>query len=546
MKSLLLFFLVLISIPSFLSAQDIPVSMKNEALYDFVDELATAQFIHVNQVVKPYTQAQIKQWLTDAEVHYNRMSKRQQAEWRFYKTNMSWPHLDSTVNKHQHSTLIQREFGVFSLAPLGVYSDNGKVAISLKPVLNAQFLSNDKGMFYHRSYGAEFLLHTGNWSAYGNLQDYAESEQMYVDQYLVNHTGGNYKNLDYSDMRGGLSYANSWVSVGMVKDYLSWGTQEHGANIISDQAPSFGQLRLKIHPVDWFEFNYVHGWLVSNVIDSTDSYIQSNGIHRDVMHGKYIAANMLTLYPWRSLNLSFGNSIVYGADEAQWQYLNPFMFYKSVDHTYNSTDGAGANVGQNSQMFFDVSFRGIKHVLLYYTLFVDELKMERWKHADEHNFYSYKAGIKVSNLLPNVFFGAEYTHTVPITYQHDILTTTFASNDYNLGHYLRDNAEELYAYVQYKPLRNLQLKLDYCLVRKGEEYGYVRQSPDLVKHSFIEDESYRSSSWEFKAQYLLAYEMLFYVGVGQSETSGADVELYTPDFNRGKHFNFSFGANIGF
>lgn len=527
------------------NAQDIPIPTDNEALYEFIDELASSHFISVNQLVKPYSQKQVEQWLIAAGTYVDEMTVRQKKEWQFYSDNIVWKAVDS-LQLANRIDLIDGENMAFSLSPLGFYAHTEKMTFALKPILKAQFYTNSNGTIYNRSVGAAMDLTVGNWGFYANLQDYSEKETLAKSSYLVNMTGGNYKGADHSDMRGGVTYTNKWVSLGLVKDYVEWGTNQNGANIISDRAPSFAQLKLKIKPVKWFEFNYVHGFLVSDVIDSTESYVMSNGDVRDVMHGKFIAANMFTLYPHKTLGLSLGNSIVYSADNAKVQYLNPMMFYKSVDHTYNSTDGTGRNVGQNSQMFFDVSFRGIKNVFLYYTLFVDELKMERWKNDDEFNFYSYKTGVKFTQLLPNTSFGFEYTHTTPLTYQHHVTTTTFESNSYNMGHYLRDNAEEYYAFIHYRPLKNLRFKLSYTHVRKGEEYGYSLTDPDLVKHPFIEEVKYQNSTWEFLSEYQLAYDMFFNFRIGQSNTSGEDLATYVPPHFQGKQFNVMFGANIGF
>ena len=536
--------LILLTAKFSLFSQGIPVSLDNEALYEFVDEMAASHFIVVNQVVKPYSHQQVYKWLVEAESSYTKMTYRQREEWKFYKENILWQKED-TAKLENRIDLFQRENGALSLSPLGFYSRNETMSLALKPILSAQFMNNSNGMIYHRSVGAAMELTIGNWGFYGNIQDYSEKENLARSSYLVNMTGGNYKGQDHSEMRGGVNYENDWVSVGLVKDFMEWGTNQNGANIISDRAPSFAQIKLKISPVEWFEFNYVHGFLVSDVIDSTESYLLSNGDRREVMHGKYIAANMLTLYPFKTLGVSVGNSIVYSADNAKAQYLNPFMFYKSVDHTYNSTDGSGRNVGQNSQMYFDLSFRGIKNCFLYYTLFVDELKMERWKNKDEHNFYSYKTGIKLTQLIPNTSFGIEYTHTTPITYQHDITTTTFESNSYNMGHYLRDNAEEIYTYVNFRPVKNLRFKFSYTYVKKGEEYGYSRSSADVM-HPFIEEVRYENSTWEFLSEYQLAYDMFFNFRIGQSNTTGDDLETYVSPHYRGKQFNVMFGANIGF
>ncbi len=527
-------------------AQDIPISLRNETLYVFIEELAEEHYIVTNQVIKPYTLEQVDQWLIEAGASYYKMNRRMRQEWLFYSDNVLWYQEEDSVPLMNRIDLSKGNLASLSLAPLGVYSHTDNVYFSGTPILNTQFINNKNGTYYHRSYGVAFNLAVNNLSMYANLQDYAEKIRLDDPAYLINGTGGEYKALDYSEMRGGISYANDWFKLGLVKDNFTWGTNQHGSNILSERAPAYTYLRLTVKPLSWFEFNYVHGWLVSNVIDSSESYVQPNGIRRDVMHGKFVAANMFTLYPFKTLNVSFGNSVIYSADNAKLPYLNPVMFYKSVDHTYNSTDGVGKNVGQNSQMFFDVSFKGIKHCFFYYTLMVDELKIERWKHKDEHNFYSYKTGLRISNLIPNTAVGVEFTKTLPITYQHDIITTTFASNDYNLGHYLRDNAKEFYTYVNFKPLKNLQFKLDYTLIHKGTEYGYDRSDSELTSYPFMSSVCYRYSAWNFKTQYQLAYNMFFTFSLGQSSATGGDVDDYLPSELAGEQFNIQFGANIGF
>lgn len=525
-------------------AQDIPLSTNNEALYEFIDELAAEHYITVNQVVKPYSRQQVYQWMEEAEFYYYQMTKRQREEWQFYKDNLLWQNDKDGEKNPWH--LLEREYGALSLAPVGIFSSSEAMDFALKPVLGSKFYLNSAGLKYHRNVGIAMDMTVKNWGFYANVQEIAESERLLSKEYLVNERGANYKTVDYSDMLGGVSYANDWISLAMVKDYVEWGTHQHGANIISDRAPSFAHIKMKLKPVDWFEMNYMHGWLVSDVIDSTESYTMSTGDRRDVMHGKFIASNMFTVYPFKTLGLSAGNSIIYSADNAKLQYLNPFMFYKSVDHTYNSTESYGKNTGQNSQMFFDISVRSIKKVFLYYTLFVDELKIARWKEEDEHNFYSYKTGAKFTQLIPNTSFGLEYTHTVPITYQHDVTTTTYESNSFNMGHYLRDNAEELYFYFHYRPFKNWRFKLDYTFIRKGEEYGYQRYSEDLTRHPFIEEVKYQNAIWTLMSEYQLAYDLFFYLSVGHSNPTGDDVDIYLPPSQRKKEMQFNFGFNMGF
>jgi hypothetical protein len=83
-------------------------------------------------------------------------------------------------------------------------------------------------------------------------------------QYKEANYGG-----DFSDSKGGISLYTWWGSIGLIKDNIVWGDSYNSSNIISGRAPSFPMLTLNLKPVRWLEFNYIHGWLVSNVIDSS-------------------------------------------------------------------------------------------------------------------------------------------------------------------------------------------------------------------------------------------------------------------------------------
>jgi hypothetical protein len=138
------------------------------------------------------------------------------------------------------------------------------------------------------------------------------------------------------------------------------------------------------------------------------------------------------------------------------------MFYKSLDHTYSSLG--------NSQLFFDISSRNIKKVHLYSSIFMDELSFARMFDSDYTHRWSGKFGVKYSDILPNLSVTAEYTRSDVLTYQHYNPTTTFTSTAYNMGHYLRDNSQDLFLELSWKPLPKLSTDLSLNIANKGPEY----------------------------------------------------------------------------
>jgi hypothetical protein len=192
---------------------------------------------------------------------------------------------------------------------------------------------------------------------------------------------------------------------------------------------------------------------------------------------KYMAANMLTFTPIRHLNISVGNAIVYAERNVQAAYFTPLVFFKSLDHTL--TKGLGVE-NQNSAMFFNISSRNINHLHLYTSVFIDEFNFSRLKpNNKEANPISYKIGAHLSNFpVQNLSLTGEFTRTNILNYKHSIPILTWASNGYNMGHYLSDNSQEIHLALRYKPIRGLDFALLFTDAKHGNEYSYIRRGTD--------------------------------------------------------------------
>jgi hypothetical protein len=537
----MLFFLILIFPFSLSNAQQVYHHTSNEGIYEFLDEFANLGVIDMNTAVKPYSRIFIAGKLNQiSESDYN-LNKRQQAELNFYLKDF---HKELAPAYSRKNKSFDKRFDVL------FYKDT-LFTLSVNAILGIDYFVNDSASFYHRWNGAEAFAYVGDhWGFYASLRDNHESKILVNEEFLTQRTGANYKYVedggDYSEMRGGLTYSWNWGSFGLVKDHFQWGNNYHGANIFSGRTPSFAHIKLNIKPVDWFEFNWVHGWLVSEVIDSASSMTFTNAYgtdQRDMMFDKYLAANLFTFKPFKDFYISAGNSVIYSSNGPELQYLIPVMFYKSVDHTYNATDKAGRNVGQNSQMFFDISSRNIKKVHLSASLFIDELSTSRFFNDSVWNFWSIKTSMRISNLIPNTFITAEYTKSMPLTYKHNIPTTTFESNGYNLGSYLMDNAQELYLSVLVKPFRTLSLKISYVYAQKGKDYDDLGGS--RLGNPFMETVEWENQIIAFKANYQIINDGYVFARFMHSNISG-DQDKYTSPVFHGKQNTISFGMNFGF
>ena len=308
-------------------------------------------------------------------------------------------------------------------------------------------------------------------------------------------------------------------------------------------------------PAPWLDFNYHHGWLVSQVVDSVLSYYPNPGDPlKSVYRNKFIAANLFTVTPFQRLNISFGNSIIYSEMNVQPVYLIPFMFFKSVVHT--QTAGVRGH-NHNSAFFVNVSSRQIRHLHLYGSWFVDEFSISRISDDARTNFTGTKGGFRLSNWpLTNVALTAEYTFTFPKTYQHRTPVTTYETNNFNLGHYLRDNSRELYLGLQIKPVKGLSLDVSFLNAEKGNVVPYVYNAPTPVDSDpFMEEVVWSNNTSALKARYLFFNNFSAFIELYSSDIRGYDVDgqssqdylnMFTPDLFHGKNNTMVFGFQLGF
>ncbi|MDR1585426.1 MAG: capsule assembly Wzi family protein [Prevotellaceae bacterium] len=568
MKKILLFSFFLLLATS-VAAQDIPQHISYTRIYDFLDELANEGLIELNSAIKPYSREFISKKLLEAQDKKDELNIRQRKETAFFLNEyaLEQDKLPEDFPRSWKTDCLQ----VGLIQPAAHYRDDNFRA-RITPLLGMHIWHNNKGNITKRWFGAEFQGMIGkNLSVYGSLRDNSmtkiDGDMLSKSSYLNDQPGYQYKEAtyggDYSDSRGGIKYAWKTGSVGLVKDNIVWGDNYHGSNIISGRAPSFPMLTLNLKPAKWFELNYFHGWLVSNIKDSSYYYIGQDDKKEYRMANKFIAANMFTFTPLRNLNLSVGNSIIYGERSPHPAYFIPIAFYKSLDHTL--TKGLGTE-NQNSQVFFNISSRNIKHLHVFTSVYADEIKFSRFKPDEkQNNPISYKIGANLTNFpLENLSFTGEFTHTNIINYKHKIPVLSWTSNDYNLGHYMGDNSRELYLVLGYKPIRGLDLKIWYANAEKGNEYDYLQSNiKQIISQPVMQDIIWKNNAFGLNAVYevfnngyavlnienshIQTFEPASAAIVGEKRMTAQEaLDYFTPAFLQGKNTTITLGFSFGF
>lgn len=537
LKSLVI--LGLLSLTVTVRAQVIPEALEYTEVYDFLDELATDGVIELTEAVRPYSRGQIATMLLAAQAKDSLLSSRQKDDLQFYLQDYALER--DTLPEyysygHRHVTQWITPVSNLSLADpsLHLMTKNKMFKMRVRPILGMDLYASKKGAIAKRWYGAEIQMDIAHHvSIWGSLRDNSwdgsmlsstyfpsSGDKMYGARitkpgYLNNLPGVQYKEAnyggDFSDSRGGIALYTWWGKISVERERLQWGDAQLSSTILSAHNPAVPMVTLQLTPCSWFQFDWFHAWLVSNVIDSTYYYSEryEEGVtktHYRPMN-KFMAANMITFKPIKYIHFSIGNSVVYAERNVQAAYFIPIAFYKSLDHLM--TKGLGVE-NQNSQVFASVTVRPTDHLRLYGTFYIDEFKWARLKPSNkENNPLAYVVGFQWSGWPVNgLSLKGEFMRSYIATYTHSIKVLDYTSNTYNMGHYMGDNAQSIFLQLSYRPTRSLRLMLDYTQDTKYRNYDYVRhniagtrvENPIIAQKPFSE-KTWRNDELKFRAVY---------------------------------------------
>lgn len=585
-----IFCLQLLAVGS-LKAQNIPIPLTETYLYSFLDELATDGIIRLNPAVRPYSRQQVAQMMLDAAAKDSLLNTRQKKDVQFFLNEFSLERDTVPTNYVQYTD--HETFNLSLCDPQFSYQTRRKdgkrpaFKMQLRPILGMDLIGSKKGLILKRWWGAELRMDIVNHvSIWGSLRDISWNGEIglrnkyYPDTYakidaakltkgpfLNNLPGVQYKEAnyggDFSDSKGGISVYAWWGSVSLSRETIKWGDAVHASNIFSGHNPAVPQLSIQLTPVWWFQFDYFHAWLISNVVDSTDYYLE-NGTDKEYRaRPKYMAANMFSFMPCKYITFAFGNSIVYAERNPQAAYFIPFAFYKSLDHLL--TKGLRQE-NQNSQAFFTLTLRPVDHLKLYGSFYIDEIKWERFKPSNpQNNPVSYLVGFDWSGWpIKGLSLKGEFMRSYIACYTHSIPALAYTSNSYFMGHYMGDNAQNIYAELSYKPIRGMQLRLSYNNDTKYNSYDYVRGNiKQIISQKPFDQVIYRNEEIAFDLFYEVHPNMYLRANLTYNNARGYDrptaatdgeltgtaqdfLNRYQPLYYQGKNLIATVGFSFGF
>ncbi len=257
-----------------------------------------------------------------------------------------------------------------------------------------------------------------------------------------------------------------WFRLQFGKDRLVLGPGKHSNLLLSDNAPSFSNVRLDV-AFERLKFTHMHGWLRSEP--------KRFGPDSSVSGQKYIVAHRLEfkVFPW--LFLAGNESVIYGGRGLETLYLNPIMVYHIAEQYAGDKD--------NNQISFDATLFPAPRLKIYSALFLDDYVLTRNPFTYWKQTWAFQFGLYYVEPfhLSDVDFRFEYSRVEPFTYAHKYSLLTYSHFDVGLGSFLQPNSDDYFFEIRYQPLRKIVLTANYEYTRhgdgdiytSGESLGYV-------------------------------------------------------------------------
>jgi hypothetical protein len=300
------------------------------------------------------------------------------------------------------------------------------------------------------------------------LTDNQERDPLYVRQWENQFKSvpgeGYYKEFkttgyDYFDARGYFTFNVTKyidVSFGYDKNFIGNG---YRSLFLSDF--SNNMLFLKLNTRIW-KFNYQNLFMELNATEP-------RGPDR-LLAKKYATMHHLDLGVTKWLNLGLFEGIIFGRkDHFEFGYINPIIFYRSIEQQNGSADNAVVGFDAKANVAHKFQFYG---QLLIDEFVLSELKADRgwWG-----NKYGIQVGAKYIDAfhISNLDLQVELNRVRPFTYSHEDSVSNYTHYNQPLAHPLGANFQELIGLLRYQPAPKwlIQGKLIYYYQGKDSVNG---------------------------------------------------------------------------
>lgn len=469
LKFLFLTFVLMLPVNLFSQAEFVE---HNNPVYNFLERMDASHIIKkYNSLERPTTRRQIALYLQEVEQNKNSLTEADQKIFNDLKAEFEFE-LKGSLNNSQ-SLFDGDGYDFFSQKEKYLYNiyEKEKFSLFVNGIADFQYI-NTSDNENNYSANASFLKYGGqlrgtilnrigfsikgtNGKVWGS-RDAALNNNDIRFSYKYNtdptvHTGGDYIDNTEGYIAADLDMVQ--LKLGRDRKIIGYGPIPF---ILGDHFPNFDYLQFDFK-YKFFTFSYMHGKLNGIISSFTDS-IQGAIKNSD---DKYLGYHRFGFNISKDISFGLGEMIIYSGRSIDFAYLNPFNFYKSVEHASQDRD--------NSMMFLDVQNNSVMGLKFFGSVVMDDMDFGKIGKGWFGNQLLYNLTVYSSNLykLLPVEFYLQYIRCEPYMFTHRIHNNSYTTFNYNLADPILPNSDKYVLRINYNPYYRLNISLDMAFSRHG-------------------------------------------------------------------------------
>ncbi|HLF46030.1 MAG TPA: hypothetical protein VI548_06375 [Chitinophagaceae bacterium] len=338
----------------------------------------------------------------------------------------------------------------FYTTPANLYEVHVKdFDLVINPVIQFQYSSeqdNSESVFLNSRGVAVRGRIAGKIGFAASIIDNQERDPLYVQDWENKFQSvpgaGYYKNFkgtgfDYFDARGYFTFnVTKYIDVafGYDRNFIGNG---YRSLLLSDF--SNNTLFLKMNTRIW-KFNYQNLFMELHTAEP-------RGPDR-LLPKKYAVFHHLDVNVTKKLNIGLFEGVMFGrSNRFEFGYLNPVIFYRSIEQQNGSFDNSVAGI--------DLKLNAFKQFQFYGQFLLDEFNLTEIRKGNGWwaNKWGAQLGAKYIDAfgIKNLDLQAEYNRVRPFTYSHRDSVANYTHYNQPLAHPLGANFTELIGIIRYQP-----------------------------------------------------------------------------------------------
>ena len=425
------------------------------------------------------------------------------------KTRRPKSHIDSLLNDNyllyqSSDTLIQKGwFNSFFKNPQHFFQLKKKdFELVIDPLFNFQFghdfneeeeiFLNKRGFEIYGGLDQKFYFYSSFHENQASFKSYIEQ---YIERYQAIRGQGNYKDYsssifeklngyDFSNAQGYLGYllsTNTSLELGHSKHHIGNGIR---SLLLSSSGHNY--FYIKFDARIW-KIHYQSIFAELSTISARYNF--SN----QLLPKKYMASHYFS-FKQGNFELGLFEAVIFSRqDHFEFQYLNPVILYRTIEHQLDSPDNV--LIGLNSKWNIKPSFSAYGQFIL------DDINLKEAQAGDGWwgNKFGYQLGLKYYDVLaiPNLNLQIEWNQVRPFTYSHwqtdsefkEISIANYSHYNQPLAHPLGANFSELLISSSWRPHHKFRL-LARALFTKVGLNTEVNYGSDLLIPNFTREGDY--------------------------------------------------------